>query len=103
VLPFYHSGMARVMPRKGRLPRAGHAVHVVVGDPVELSDLVAACSAADGEARRCAWRDIAERIAAALAALEAAAPRNPDQVPTRHGAEAARRPEGALPAVEGEA
>lgn len=39
VLPFYHSGMGRVMPKKAVVPRPGHSVHVVVGQPVELSDL----------------------------------------------------------------
>ena len=39
VLPFYHSGMGRVLPRHGRLPRAGHSVAVVVGQPVDLADL----------------------------------------------------------------
>jgi len=39
VLPFYHTGMGEVMPRKARVPRAGKDVHVVVGQPVDLSDL----------------------------------------------------------------
>ena len=39
VLPFYHSGMGSVLPRRSRLPRAGKQVAVVVGQPVDLSDL----------------------------------------------------------------
>ena len=89
------------MPRRGRLPRAGHRVAVLVGEPVELEDLVGGCSAGGPEARRCAWRDIAERVAAALRALEERAPPNPAQAP-RRGEAGGGRGEGALPAAEGE-
>ena len=43
------------------------------------------------------WRDITARVGVALLELEAAAPRNPDQVPRQHEEEARRRSEGALP------
>lgn len=102
MLPFYHSGMGRVVPRRARLPRAGHRVSVLVGEPVDLDDLVGGCSAGGAEARQCAWRDIAARVAAALRALEARAPANPAQAPRRREVVKGRS-EGALPAAEGEA
>jgi len=43
VLPFYHSGMGRVLPRHGRVPRAGQAVVALVGEPVPLGDLAPRC------------------------------------------------------------
>lgn len=42
-MPFYHSGMARVMPEHGRLPRVGQTVAVTVGEPVDVSDLTCQC------------------------------------------------------------
>ena len=43
VLPFYHSGMGAVMPKRASLPRAGNAVTVLVGQPLELGDLTCDC------------------------------------------------------------
>ena len=43
VLPFYHSGMAAVMPEHGRIPRVGKHVTVTVGEPVPVSDLTCGC------------------------------------------------------------
>lgn len=46
VVPFYHVGMCPVMPHKPNndlataWPGVGHKVHVKVGEPVELEDLV---------------------------------------------------------------
>jgi monolysocardiolipin acyltransferase len=90
VLPFYHSGMGGVMPRRARVPRAGRRVDIVVGEPVALEPaLIARCGAADEAGRCAAWRDIAERVGDALRELEARAPPNVDQT--------AARDEGAMP------
>ena len=43
VLPFYHSGMGRVLPRKARVPRCGQAINVSVGSPLDLKDLTCHC------------------------------------------------------------
>lgn len=44
VLPFYHSGMGRVMPQGSLVPRFGKTVHVTVGKPVGLADLLPRCN-----------------------------------------------------------
>lgn len=46
VLPFYHSGMARVMPYRARLPQVGQRVHVLVGEPVQIEDVACNCNRA---------------------------------------------------------
>ncbi len=43
VLPFYHSGMGRVMPEHGRIPRVGRQVDIIIGEPLEVSDLACRC------------------------------------------------------------
>ncbi|CAI9102122.1 OLC1v1000341C1 [Oldenlandia corymbosa var. corymbosa] len=42
VLPFVHSGMEEVMPVGAKLPRVGKTVTVLVGDPINFDDLLAA-------------------------------------------------------------
>jgi hypothetical protein len=64
------------MPRKGRIPRPGHTVTVVVGEPVPLDDLTCGCTR-DSEA---VWLAITERVGGALRGLEARVPPNPSQV-----------------------
>ena len=44
MLPFYHSGMGRILPKGSVVPRVGHTVHVTVGDPIELQDLTEKCN-----------------------------------------------------------
>ena len=51
VIPFYHSGMARIMPEHGRIPRVGQTVAVTVGMPIDLSDLTCRCS--EGNTKVC--------------------------------------------------
>lgn len=105
VVPLYHSGMGRILPRRGRIPHAGHTVTVLVGEPLQMEDLAIRCRAtkvASEEEQRCVWQDVATRIEKVLRALEAQVPPNFDQVPRGHGIEASRRSEGALP-VGGEA
>ncbi|PSC70805.1 phosphate acyltransferase [Micractinium conductrix] len=99
VLPFYHSGMGHVMPKHAVVPRPGHQVHVVVGEPMDLADLTCRCGQA-GEDQRAVWRDITHRIGEQLRALEKRAPPNRDQIKggaAQHEAERRRRSEGALP------
>lgn len=43
ILPFYHSGMGRVMPEHGRIPRVGRQVDITVGQPLDVSDLTCRC------------------------------------------------------------
>lgn len=99
MLPFYHSGMGRVLPRGGRVPRVGRRVSVVVGRPIELTDLAARC-VAKGEDKKCVWQEVTERIAVALRELEAQVPPNEDQsrMKRRRGKEESKAGgEGALP------
>lgn len=95
LLPFYHSGMGEVMPRGARVPRvfSGKKVTVVVGDEVDVSDLSPGCSSPDPAVREATWAAIAERLRAALARLEAQAPRNRDQRSEREKARDAREEE----------
>ena len=44
VLPFYHSGMGRILPKGSVIPRVGQIVHVTVGKPIDLSDLTVKCN-----------------------------------------------------------
>ena len=48
ILPFYHSGMARVLPYRAMVPRAGHSVHVMVGQPLDLSHITCKCNQQGG-------------------------------------------------------
>lgn len=75
VLPLYHSGMGEVMPRHAWIPRVGKTVEVVVGEPLDLSDLTCRCNI-KGEDQRQLWRELAARIKHALGELEAQAPPN---------------------------
>ncbi|XP_059313201.1 uncharacterized protein LOC132064284 isoform X2 [Lycium ferocissimum] len=42
VVPFVHTGMQDIMPVGAKLPRIGKMVTVLVGDPIEFDDLLAA-------------------------------------------------------------
>ena len=75
-------------------------MHVVIGQPLDLRDVTCRCNR-EGEDQRQVWRDITQRVQAALAALEEVAPPNVDQVVggrQAHRDEAERRDESALPA-----
>ena len=52
VVPFYHSGMGRVLPKTKIVPRWGNEIHVSVGQPVDLADQLAACRAAQDRTAR---------------------------------------------------
>lgn len=49
IVPFVHDGMQNIQPR-GKAPRTGQTVRVLVGEPVEIGDLLAACRAQRGVA-----------------------------------------------------
>lgn len=96
VLPFYHSGMGRVLPRNGRVPRAGQRVDVAVGEPIHMEDLAVRCRE-ETDDQTCVWKDVAARVGAALRELEKKSPPNFDQVPGKEAAEMERKSEGAMP------
>jgi hypothetical protein len=43
VMPFYHSGMGVIQPRGSTLPRAGHQLHITIGQPLPLGDITCRC------------------------------------------------------------
>lgn len=61
VVPFYHTGMADLMPARAMVPRVGKRVTVTVGDPVEVGDLLRKC-ACQGGSRPEVWAEIAKRL-----------------------------------------
>ncbi|KAF8067215.1 N-acylphosphatidylethanolamine synthase [Scenedesmus sp. PABB004] len=71
VLPFVHSGMEEVLPKGSLLPKVNKQVKVLVGAPVDVSDLLAA-SAAGGWSEDALYSAIASRIGGAMAGLKAA-------------------------------
>jgi pyruvate-formate lyase-activating enzyme len=65
VLPFYHTGMAAVMPYRARFPRFGHNVTVTFGEPVELDDVTCDCNKAGCDQQQ-VWQEITARIRTSL-------------------------------------
>lgn len=43
ILPLFHSGMGRVLPKGSVIPRMGNEVTVLVGEPIDLSDITCRC------------------------------------------------------------
>jgi monolysocardiolipin acyltransferase len=85
VLPFYHSGMGDVLPRKKRIPRPGNTVVVQVGDPVDLAQLATKCKSDTVEGQKCAWKEITAVIEESLRELESKTrPRNRNQLAEQH-------------------
>lgn len=70
VVPFVHSGMHELMPRGALVPRAGKEVRVLVGEPVEVADLLAAARR-DGWPEDELYKRIAARVGLALQSLKA--------------------------------
>jgi monolysocardiolipin acyltransferase len=70
IVPFVHSGMEGVLPKGSLLPKTNREIKVLVGEPIDVSDLLAASQAHD-------WSDdqlysrIAKRIGGRMAALKA--------------------------------
>lgn len=101
MLPFYHSGMGRVLPKHAILPRTGNDIAVVVGEPLDLSDLTCRCNAT-GDDLRAVWRDITKRVGSALYELEARVPPNAVQAQggtQQQDQERSRELDSALPGV----
>jgi 1-acyl-sn-glycerol-3-phosphate acyltransferase len=51
VLPFHHRGMEEVLRVKTVVPHTGKLVHVVVGEPIEMADLLQRCRKVTSPAR----------------------------------------------------
>ncbi|CAG9463138.1 unnamed protein product [Pedinophyceae sp. YPF-701] len=71
LVPIAHRGMDEVMPRGSVAPRVGRDVTVVVGAPVDMSDLAAALSAGTLTADD-VQAEVARRVGRSLAQLNAA-------------------------------
>ena len=69
VLPFYHYGMAGVMGQGSWLPRVGKQVYIVVGEPLDMSDLTKRCNKKD-ESQEALFSQIMQRIEENLKKLE---------------------------------
>lgn len=98
ILPWVHSGMGEVVPRGAAVPRVGQTVRILVGEPVEIGDLVAA-AAAQGWRPRDLHAAIADRVGAALYELKARLDGVAvvDVAPLRSAAERALEEEALLP------
>ena len=72
VVPMYHRGNQEIMPKGAVLPRTGRTTTVVVGEPVDLGDLLLQCKRAHGpKAKERAYVKIMDRIEVAMKELEA--------------------------------
>lgn len=78
VLPFYHSGMGYVLPMDAKMFSAGQQVTIVVGEPLDLSDVTCRCNA-PGADQRAVWSELTARVRGAVLELEKRAPPNPNQ------------------------
>ena len=76
VLPFYHSGMGDIMPRRARIPRVGKEVTITIGRPLDLRHITCRCQGPKPEE---AWSQITAEIELALKELEKQVPPNRDQ------------------------
>jgi hypothetical protein len=76
---FAFAGMGSVMPYKSMWPRWGHNVFVTFGDPIPLDDLTCKCGQS-GVNQEELWRQITQRVHAALHDLEVRSVTNTDQV-----------------------
>jgi monolysocardiolipin acyltransferase len=70
VLPFHHRGMEQAMAVKHATPRVNKRVHILVGEPIQMADLLARCRQKGVDQKQLA-RDMMERIQASLEELRA--------------------------------
>lgn len=71
VVPFYHTGMEQVMPKKGRFPRLNKHIHIFVGNPIDLDHLICKCQGTRNP--QITWSEITKEIEKSLKELEAEA------------------------------
>lgn len=69
ILPFFHSGLANILPKGSMIPRPGNAVTINVGSLIDVSDLAPKCNC-EGKELQQAWREITSRIESAMRDLE---------------------------------
>ena len=88
--PFYHSGMARIMPEHGRIPRVGQTVAVTVGEPIDVSDLTCQCHKG-GNTQVLSTALLCLKVAAACVPCTASKARRLPIPQTLHGADLTKR------------
>eukprot|EP00210_Caulerpa_lentillifera_P006325 g6041.t1 len=71
VVPFYHTGMEQVMPKKARFPRMNKQIRIFIGDLVDLHHLVCKCNETENPQQT--WSEITLEIEKALRSLESQA------------------------------
>ena len=52
MVPFFHSGMGRVLPKTFVVPRWGNDINVTVGSPLDLAEQLAKCRSGRDSATR---------------------------------------------------
>lgn len=80
ILPFYHSGLADILPKGTMAPRPGNEVTINVGSLIDVSDLAPRCNCEGNELQQ-AWKEITSRIEDAMRHLESQSVPNKSQMP----------------------
>mmetsp|Transcript_725 Transcript_725/g.1686 ORF Transcript_725/g.1686 Transcript_725/m.1686 type:complete len:265 (-) Transcript_725:97-891(-) len=70
ILPFYHTGLREILPIGSVVPRVGKKNTVVVGDPVDLKDLLVKCRKTQKKDRGKVYSEIMVEIEKSLKKLE---------------------------------
>lgn len=78
-MPFYHSGMPTIQPKNSTLAGVGHRLHIAVGEPLEMTDLICNCGNPSNDQQQ-VWIAITARIQKALQTLESECPPNASQL-----------------------
>jgi len=82
VVPFYHSGMGRILPMGKVMFRLGNDLKVTVGEPLDLSAISCRCNQ-PGEDQGKVWEDLTQVMYRSLKALEDRSPPNINQIPDK--------------------